>query len=135
MALHPEIEGLLVALEQSPLSWVAQIARDRLNLDGDPEDPRKGAMEDQFSQLSSIDAVVGGIFRRELELTEALRKTAPELGVSQVVVLTAPDRSDEGRVDPLFNPDRQSSIVTFLRTWETARSSVAQAFEDDLRGE
>lgn len=135
MVLHPEIEGLLAALEQSPLSWVARIARGRLDLGGDSEDPRKGATEGPFSQLSAIDAVVGGIFRREFELTEALSKSAKELGVSQVVVLNAPDGSDDGRSDPLLDPDRRSSIVGFLRTWEKARSSVAQALEDDLRGE
>lgn len=128
MAIHPDIESLLAALEDSPLSWLADIARARIQSSELSEDAA-----DAFSQLATVDKVVRVVLERELTLTQELQEIAPKLDISSVAVLVS--RGDgETQSDQLLSSERRGAITNFLNAWEQARTSIAASLESNLRG-
>jgi hypothetical protein len=134
--LHPEIEGLLVALDSSPLGWLANVARSRLETEDNALLQKGSGPPDVYQQLAWVDEVIRGVLTRELALVASLQETASRLGVKEVAV--APQEGVEGpgsRYDALFRPERARAIQQFMSVWEESRTAVAQNLESGgIRG-
>lgn len=130
---------MIAGLLGSPMASLGAAALASLEADAATlrDDPRFTASPGQraLAQLKTVDATVQGVIRREIAMTEELRKSARRLGVINISVL--PDivnmsGDHKPRADSLLAARRFSAMIEFGNVWEQSVSEARALIEAEL---
>lgn len=137
--VHRDVVPLLAGLDESPLGWLADRARERIDQD-EEKSIRKGKATDRrhaFRQLEIIDDAVMSAIHLERELIGRLTELAGGFRITTIDVL--PVEEDRGETegvqsragDQLLGPQRAKAFADFSSVWGAAVSELRVSLERD----